>query len=81
MKKIIKGMLFAVLMVSLVFGLFACGGGGDSPKALAKQQLELMKKQDFTSPAAKELQRKIDALSVDQRTEYNREFYRLTVAE
>jgi cell division protein FtsB len=40
MKRILKGVLLAIVAISLV--LASCGGGGNSPKALAKQSVEVL---------------------------------------
>jgi len=44
MKKLMKGMLVAVVMASLVFGLASCGGG--SPSAVAKTFYAAVEKGD-----------------------------------
>ena len=80
MKKTLKGILIAVIAVSLVFSLVSCGGG-DSPKALAKQVNELFPKARDGDEAATnkiaEINEKLKAFSEEQIKEYNDELMRL----
>jgi len=80
MKKTLKGILVAVITVALVFSLVGCGGG-DSPKALAKQVNEWFPKARDGDEAAKkkieEINAKLEKLSEEQMKEYNEELMRL----
>ena len=79
MKKLVKGVLIAVIIASLVFSLVGCGG--DSPKALAKQVNELFPKaRDGDEAATKKLEEvsaKLKTFSEEQMKEYNEELERL----
>ena len=79
MKKLVKGALIAVIIVSLVFSLVGCGG--NSPKALAKQVSELFPKAVAGDEAAKkkleEICAKVKTFSEEQLKEYNEELNRL----
>jgi hypothetical protein len=85
MKNVMKGMLVAVIAAALVFGVVACGGGGD-PKSLAKQSIELTKDalgligegiMSDDHPKAVALKKKADALEkkIEKLSEANKKIY------
>ena len=93
MKKMMKGLLIAVIAVSLVIGMAGCGG--NSPKALAKQGYELMQELNslmeqgkFNNPndpaveaytkKTNALNEKVSKLSAEDKEIMNAELKRLT---
>ena len=42
MKNLVKTTLAITIIISLVLAVASCGGGGNSPKSLAKQYVDLM---------------------------------------
>jgi len=92
MNRLTRGILTAVIAVSLVFGMASCGGG-NSPKALAKQGMEIMEEyQKLIStnpdPAAieawmkksEELKAKVEKLSEKDSAAYMAELEKLAKA-
>jgi hypothetical protein len=63
MKKLVKSSILFVVMVSLVFGVFACAKDS-SPKALAKEAFALMEQIQANPDSEKEaaFEKKMDAL-------------------
>ena len=85
MKKVLKGTMVIMIVVSLA--LASCGGGGNDPKSLAKQAVELMEemrqvrpgdaKFDAAMKKSAELEEKTGQLSEADRKIYDEEFARL----
>ena len=82
MKRTLKGILVALITVALVFSLVGCGGG-NSPKALAKQSYDLfvIGRDGTLTPAQeqklKELNAKVEALSEADTATFRAEIQRL----
>ena len=87
MKKVLKGTLAIMIVVSLVLAMASCGGGGNSPQALAKQAVDLMAEMQQLRPGdakfdaamkkSAELEQKTAQLSEADRRIYDEEFARL----